>query len=435
MTAFRSLPLLPVVAILVITSYPFNARSQAFTEPQTETEAKILQKLLERRTFTPAEIDAIDQAPKDGIINVRDLVLHFKAKPKPPYAFFPAESSRLVSGVQESANLTVYFTKPFTGTLWYQLSGDGIRDSDFQLANGEMAQGGAYVGSITVSNANSALIPVQMAPKTKLTGVKSLVVTLLSFRDVASATERTSITFGQVGESTLRYLGYRVRQADNNTVWRTTAINGSTRLATWAQDAGNGCDAGPASAHRVDLHEADRGLFRGVLKFYNGSGLDQQNLLIAVRSSGQAFFDSTEAKLFTGPFAVPVAFGPGGTVIFNAGSQATGGFSAPIGGRTVTWILRLREQIEVATATEAARLALNLQAAGLSVGDRVRQTGDATLWTLLDNRFPDSTASWRPQQASRRVVTACMDLTNLAAQPYTACGVLELSLIEAPIAP
>ena len=120
-----------------------------------------LDKILEKRTFTPEETAALNK-DTDPAIDVRDLVIFLNGQPISAY-FDTIETVAFRD--QTSVTIPIRFTKPVTGTIRVELGGTAKQGADFG-AFGAQVQGFQGIRtSFSVTNATSApiVIPISNA--------------------------------------------------------------------------------------------------------------------------------------------------------------------------------------------------------------------------------------------------------------------------------
>lgn len=119
-----------------------------------------LDSILERKTFTPGEVNAMDlgggaAGAKDGKVDVRDMVLFFnnlRNNTDPVEASFETgETLAFVS--QNSVTLPIVFSKPVTGTIRFDLGGDAEAgtDRDYSIAQSEIALTNSTRTQVTIN--------------------------------------------------------------------------------------------------------------------------------------------------------------------------------------------------------------------------------------------------------------------------------------------
>lgn len=144
------------------------AMAGALRAQQTPPEKDYLDKMLERRPFTPAETATLN---RDGAANpnidVRDLVIFLNGL-SVSATFGSAESIAFHS--QGSITLPIYFSKPVTGTIKFDLGGD---------AGAGVGQDYTLIPSqVTVTNAISTQVTVLFQPWRGVGGEKVVRLTL-----------------------------------------------------------------------------------------------------------------------------------------------------------------------------------------------------------------------------------------------------------------
>lgn len=410
-------PVSAVVACCSLMLVPAAVAETEFVEPTDPTAERILQKLLERRTFTAAEILEIDQSnPKDGVIDVRDLALYYNANPRPTYAFFDDPSSTLPTWSGSAANVLICFTKPYTGQLNYQLSGTALVGKHFALSAGQTMQNGVVVGSVNV-NGTTATIPILPVDRQQFAGPATLTLAITGYRDVANQAARFALKPLTTSNSEGVVLGTRVRQLSDFSVWQVSNVAQLANAAGWQQVPGTSYDYGSGSTHLITIVEADRGLYSGMIRFEDGANLDPQPLRVAFRSNGTAVFDVSQAPLF-GPsnFSLPVTY-PGlpavGNPRFAGATTALRAMGSSGLGRTVSWRLALSEPAApIATVTDdVARYALT----GLAFGALVRQQtpAPATVWRVANADRLSSPAGWMAVDETAWNLLSTLTLTGV----------------------
>lgn len=130
-----------------------------------------LDKILERRTFTPEEEAALNQ-DADPAIDVRDLVIYLNGLPISA-SFGSAESLAFHS--QGSVSLPVYFSKPVTGTVTFDFGGTAQQGAGKDFTITPM--------SVNLTNETSTQVSIVFEPWQGIGGEK--VVRLSVTRDPA----------------------------------------------------------------------------------------------------------------------------------------------------------------------------------------------------------------------------------------------------------
>ncbi len=196
----------------------------------------------------------------------------------PLYAYFLTSSSS-ASASAAVINLPFYLTKPYTGTLRYQVSGTSVSGSDFQALSGLVAV-----------NGRTGVIPITPISSPQIRSARSVVVTL---------------------------------QMETNKWPYTLSKPASHRLDLIEGD--NGVYSGTMGF--------TNGLFFGaqplVIAVRSTGG-----------NTGTAYFDTSGSTFFTQPFSIPVTFtGPAGQFQFTA--PATGNMYSTNLDRTLNWTLAI----------------------------------------------------------------------------------------------
>jgi len=122
-----------------------------------------------------------------------------------PAAYFPSPSSTVLIG-SSNAIVSVAFTKPYTGTLTYQLSGTAIPSS-----SGVTGDYLAPIGSVSVFNSTSATIIIRLVPESGVEINRSIVLAITAppaGNQTYTIFTNSSITTVLLAQSTLGvYLG------------------------------------------------------------------------------------------------------------------------------------------------------------------------------------------------------------------------------------
>jgi hypothetical protein len=323
-------------------------------------------------------------------------------------------------GIQEVASLSVSFTKPFHGELNYRIGGDALKGVHFAPVNGETASDGYLAGSVSV-NGTATSIPIQALSRDEFSGKRSLIISLTGYQSVADESGRLALSGSE---------GLRVRQESDNSLWEYDSGSGWSKIQDSFYDIGSG------SVHRVDILEADRGLYSGLMRFQTRFHLPAQRFQIAVRSDGTATFDVSASTLFPESFSVPVQLSQDGAYSFGGASTGAPRLLSSVLGRTVTWQMTLDEPQVVRTVPDdMARLALT--SSEVSAGDLVAQTDiGGELSRVSDVTKIDSEAGWESVVSTDPGINVFLDLpAGLSALPggLTIFGVLELLEQEAPL--
>jgi len=226
-----------------------------------QDDQRIREKILERRAFTPTQIAEIDQNG-DGVIDVRDLTLYYQSRPEaPPFALFEELESDVVADGRE-AEIRVLFSKPFTGTLTYQLSGPAAVGVDYELLQGqtEDLQTGVATGSQAVSG-STATIRVKTKALQEFSAGRPLVITLST--------------------------------TDQNASYSVSRMPSAGRQNP--------------SVHILTITPGDWGVYSGVLAFPDESEMDPQAVSVAITKGGIARFALPSSSLLPTSFEVPVS--------------------------------------------------------------------------------------------------------------------------------
>lgn len=425
--------ILALASVWLASSPALFAQSNNFQEPKTEAEEKLLARMLERRTFTAGEVAAIDRN-SDGIINVQDLVLYYQQFPKPAYAYFDQASSTLPTWSGAATNVLVRFSKAYTGTLTYQITGTALVGKHFALSAGQTSQNGIVVGSVSV-NGSTASIPILPIDRQQFTGPATLTLAITGFRDVSNQAARYALTPQTTTNSEGVVLGTRVRQLSDLSVWQVGSLAQLSNASGWTQVATTSYDFGSASTHLMTLVEADRGLYSGMIRFEDGANLDPQPVRVAFRSNNTAVFDVSQAPLLgPGNFSLPVTYPASGKPVFAGVTSAPRAMPSTALGRTVSWTLGLNEPAApVATVEdETARYALT----GLPLGALVRQQTPAppTLWRVVSADRLVSPAGWAAMDETAWNLLSTLTLSGVTADPagLVLQGVLRLDPVSSP---
>lgn len=244
------------------------------------TEENYIKAILERIVLTSEDIAAIDQND-DGIIDVRDLVLYYQQNTTAlPFVLF--DSSQTVAiGDGGLLEIPVSFSKSFSGTLRYQISGPAVLGREYTLAEGQsVAETGVGVRGQKTVNGLTTTIPLRLGTLAEVSEARPLVITITA------------------DEAAPQYL---LRQASPG-----AAENSTT--------------------HRVIVVSGDRGRFGGVLAVPATSPIGSQTLNVSLRSNGTAHFDCSDSSFFSANFSVPVNLQPNGTFTW-AGTRTAQGTS------------------------------------------------------------------------------------------------------------
>lgn len=172
---------------------------------------------------------------------------------EPPLAYFPQTSTTVVVGTS-NVTVQVYFTKPFTGRLNYQLGGTAIPDTATpDRANGDYVQ---PTGFVNVSGSAQAVISIALVVRQAVEADRTLLIAL------TTAPTNQNYTIG----------------------------SGS-------------------SVCNVRLVQSLQGTFVGTLTITNGTPLPAQSIKMAFRSGAGgetiALIDVTGNPLFGNSFVVP----------------------------------------------------------------------------------------------------------------------------------
>ncbi len=141
-----------------------------------QTSQDYLDKILERRPFTPAEAAVLNRDAHPEI-DVRDLVIYLSGQDvsasfasAETLAFHPAGLTTL-----PTVTLPIYFSKPVTGTIKLDLGGTASEgaEADFTILYHQAAQ-----KTFTVVNATSLDIPIQLRPWQGIGGEKVIRLTI-----------------------------------------------------------------------------------------------------------------------------------------------------------------------------------------------------------------------------------------------------------------
>jgi len=196
----------------------------------------------------------------------------------PLYAYF-ATSASSVSAMAPSASLPFYLTKPYNGTVRYQISGTSVAGSDFT----------ALSGSVSV-NGMTGVIPISLVNTPQIESARSIVVTL------QMETNKGPYTLSKP------------------TAHRLDIIEGDNGVYAGAMGFTNGVFFGPQPM---------------VMAVRSAGG-----------SAGTAYFDTSGSSFFTQPIAFPIQFtGPDGQFQFSAPATATGSTYSTNLARTLNWSL------------------------------------------------------------------------------------------------
>ncbi len=167
--ALLILPAIILGFILVLTATsPFMAHSSAAI-----TEQDLKDAVLGKRTFTAAQLDAMDQIGNgDGKVDVADLVAFGF-----PVADFVTGSSEAWEG-DGTVNVVVDFASSFTGTLRYSVGGSAKPGDDYEELNGAIAVNGRSV-SIPITIKDDGIMDKSDGnDDTKVRKVETIVLTL-----------------------------------------------------------------------------------------------------------------------------------------------------------------------------------------------------------------------------------------------------------------
>jgi hypothetical protein len=132
--------------------------SGAFAQNQPP-EKPLLDKILEKRTFSPQETAALNK-DADPAIDVRDLVIFLNGQPIS--AFFESNET-VVFRDQPTVIIPIRFTKPVTGTIRIEMGGTAKQGKDFGSFGVQVPGFQGITTSLSVSNDTSAQITVPIA--------------------------------------------------------------------------------------------------------------------------------------------------------------------------------------------------------------------------------------------------------------------------------
>ncbi|GAB4172349.1 MAG: hypothetical protein Fur0032_11740 [Terrimicrobiaceae bacterium] len=242
-------------------------------------DARIKEKILERRAFSSSEIQQIDQN-SDGVIDVRDLTLFYQNNPDAkPFALFEESGSTVIADGR-TAEVSVLFSSAFSGTLRYQISGPGVVGLDYELMDGQVwdEQSATVRGSQQVSG-SSAVIRIKTRKIEEFSAIRPIVITL---------------TTGAVGQPPRYFVSRMSPDTRSN-----------------------------PSVHTLNVTPGDKGVYGAVLSFPPGSNIEPQTLNIALRSNGKAVFDVSRSTLFDNNFEVNIGFGEGSQFSWSGTASGT----------------------------------------------------------------------------------------------------------------
>lgn len=256
------------------------ASGGVFAETQTVTEQNIGDAILERRTFTPEDLDSFD-LNGDGQVDAADLVLHKTLNAGiVPSAAFEASSVRTVEG-DRTIGVRLVFTKPFAlpAVLSYKLHGTATY--------GLKAQGGDYTVAGYDTGASAGTIQVDAGADTAILSI--------TIEDDAVYAEQTETLTVQLtgGSPTSYFLGAQqeltVYLDDNDGEW-----NAGLTFP----------DAGGYESFRLGITQEDGVLTGRVLA--NGSTIPTPQPGDA-NASGT---DGWEATIYSGSQTLRIEIGP-----------------------------------------------------------------------------------------------------------------------------
>jgi hypothetical protein len=193
-----------------------------------------------------------------------------------PLAYFPQTSlTNLVGGSNISVQVT--FTKPFTGTLNYQLAGTAIPNTATpDLANGDYIQ--PANNTVSVTNATQASISIALVSRDAIEADKDILLAL----------------------STRAVTNYAM--APPYTSYLITTNNATN-----------------ASICRVHLVQSTNGVYVGGVSFASGAFAGTQSARMAIRQltigglkTFASIFDTTGSPILGNTFSVPVTLGTNG---------------------------------------------------------------------------------------------------------------------------
>lgn len=131
-------------------------------------EKQHLDKIFDRRPFSPAETTPLDVAggaggTPDGVVDVRDLVVFLNGQPVS--AWFESDETTALRS-QSSVSIPIRFSKPVTGSLRIETGGTARMGSDFGTFGTPVSGFTGINTSITVNNALTASLIIPLVPNT-----------------------------------------------------------------------------------------------------------------------------------------------------------------------------------------------------------------------------------------------------------------------------
>jgi hypothetical protein len=263
----------------------------------------------------------------NGVADAVDYANYLAAQA--PLATLATAGSQF-SDTAGTVGVQVLFSKPYSGTLHFQISGTAVQGLDYQPAFGPLDASSG--GEIPV-NGTSANIPIALLTNTAVNVSRALVISLRQPSGVPS-----------MGSYTL----------------------------------------GALTTHVLKIVDGDLGTFGGVIQFTNAAGLTPQTIRLALRSgsstTGSALLDTASSPFFKRkPLLVPVQFGGDGRTITAWGPVSGTTISTNVSGQVLqtAWSLELGAPTLQSKTLSAP---VTLRVTGLSASGRsVQAQGTLTM--------------------------------------------------------
>lgn len=279
----RSAGIAPTIVSLVVLGGWSPLSGEIVASPED-----YLNVILERVGFTAGDVTRIDQNA-DGTIDVRDLTLYYQANPSDlPFVVF-AESQTTEVADGGLIQIPVYFSRPYSGPLKYEISGAGGSGREFLLTGNqvELPDQGVVRGEVTV-NGVVASIPLQLGELREVSEARPIIIALTT--DAESPTSSPKYLFRPAAPGV-------------------PPAEGEPRLAP--------------TSHLVILVSGDEGRFGGILQVPQPSAVGSQVLNVSLLSNQTARFDCSDSEFFSEDFAVSVTLNPDGTFTWNGEASGT----------------------------------------------------------------------------------------------------------------